>query len=151
MLECQEYLEARQKQCVERMCMKPSQATISDLDFMLWYKEALQDQEVCDNSSATCPKDVSSRLASNEEIQDFLHKDHLLDEKINFQLTLLNRKLAALPFDISQTNGNYKYKGKRISSRLLLPGTSVLGFVKNLQQVENKTPKIIEGDVSKGN
>ena len=82
MLECQEYLEARQKQCVERMCMKPSQATISDLDFMLWYKEALQDQEVCDNSSATCPKDVSSRLASNEEIQDFLYKDHLLDEKI---------------------------------------------------------------------
>ena len=96
MLECQEYLELRQQQCIERMCMKPSQATISDLDFMLWYKEALQDQEVCDNSSATCPKDVSSRLASNEEIQDFLHKDHLLDEKINFQLTLLNRKLTRM-------------------------------------------------------
>ena len=106
MLECQEYLELRQQQCIERMCMKPSQATISDLDFLLWYKEAQQDQEVCDNSSATCPKDVSSRLASNEEIQDFLYKDHLLDEKIKAG-TVVSKKTK---FDCNRCAGKHKHR-----------------------------------------
>ena len=109
MLECQEYLEARQKQCVERMCMKPSQATISDLEFMLWYKEAQQDQEVCDNSAATCPKDVSSRLASNEEIQDFLYMDHLLVERFKASTALVNHfrnKIGVLCWSSTSSSSN---------------------------------------------